>query len=70
MVTCESRMATRPPRHSAPQISKTEASNAAGASWATVWPGRTAMRDSRSIRPTTLAWSTTTPFGRPVEPDV
>ena len=63
-------MTTRAPRHSAAQISKMEASNAAGASWATVCPGRTAIRGSRSTRPTTLAWSITTPFGRPVEPDV
>ncbi|OSY49030.1 hypothetical protein BG846_05373 [Streptomyces fradiae ATCC 10745 = DSM 40063] len=51
--------------------SKTDASKLGEANWSTREPGRTSMR-SRWVRDRSAMprWVTTTPLGRPVEPEV
>lgn len=62
---------SRPPLSRQPQISHTEKSKAL--EWKRVqvsWGPSSKSSAVASTRATTLAWGTTTPFGRPVEPDV
>ena len=52
--------------HSQPNMSKL-----AEANWPTRWPGPTPItREGPSTKLARPAWETSTPFGRPVDPDV
>ena len=58
------------PWRSGAQISSVEASNQAGARWSQVRVSSMWAKSCPGTRRSTLRWGTTTPLGRPVDPDV
>src|ERR1700716_3847722 len=62
--------ASLPPFNNAPQISKVDASNDSGAICKMTSSGPRVAKSLSSTSRSTALWGTTTPLGRPVDPDV